>query len=294
MSHQYDAAGQELVLESHRADGPGVGIYTATYEAAGNRRSVLELDGARVTYGYNSADQLTAEQRSGSRAYNLPYEYELEQMVPRNDDPTNNSLTPSREAKEPGRFPSFSEEEQRAIRVARHKFGRWRKGEQAKNPSHCAMCWKQLRALEQRRFPGTGNDLEGSTFNECEDCLREFGTRMLLDETEHPGNRLSACRTLLLLTLPNPAKLPDIQPIVRHLEEWGQNRAYLAGVLWTIKYICLHEEAWKTARTEIRRFLRWHSRKYPHPLHTSLRTARNCRMEVLSIEQYWFGPPSNT
>ena len=46
-------------------------LYTATYDAAENRRSVLELDGARVTYGYDAADQLTAEQRSGTGAYDL-------------------------------------------------------------------------------------------------------------------------------------------------------------------------------------------------------------------------------
>ncbi len=76
VSHQYDAAGQELVLENRKADGAGVGIYTATYDAAGNRRTVLELDGARVTYAYDAADQLTAEQRNGTGAYDLAYEYD--------------------------------------------------------------------------------------------------------------------------------------------------------------------------------------------------------------------------
>ena len=50
--------------------------FTATYDAVGNRLTVQEIDGTRVTYGYDAAYQLTNEQRSGANAFNTTYAYD--------------------------------------------------------------------------------------------------------------------------------------------------------------------------------------------------------------------------
>ncbi len=39
-SHLYDAAGRELVLQNRKADGEALAVYTATYDAVGNRLTV--------------------------------------------------------------------------------------------------------------------------------------------------------------------------------------------------------------------------------------------------------------
>jgi hypothetical protein len=36
----------------------GLAVFTAAYDAVGNRSGVLELDGTRVTFGYDAAYQL--------------------------------------------------------------------------------------------------------------------------------------------------------------------------------------------------------------------------------------------
>ncbi len=43
-----------------------MGVYSATYDAASNRLNLVELDGSRVTYGYDEAYQPTTEVRSGT------------------------------------------------------------------------------------------------------------------------------------------------------------------------------------------------------------------------------------
>ena len=51
-------------------------IFTAGYDTVGNRVSVLELDGTRLTFGYDRASQLVNEQRSGAGGYNTTYQYD--------------------------------------------------------------------------------------------------------------------------------------------------------------------------------------------------------------------------
>jgi len=50
-TRQYDTAGRGTVIASP------VAAYTATYDAVGNRVSLVELDGTRVTYGYDASYQ---------------------------------------------------------------------------------------------------------------------------------------------------------------------------------------------------------------------------------------------
>jgi len=76
VSHLYDPAGRETVLEVRKASGEALAVYTASYDAVGNRQTALELDGVRVTYGYDAANQLVNEQRSGANAYNTSYLYD--------------------------------------------------------------------------------------------------------------------------------------------------------------------------------------------------------------------------
>jgi len=51
--------------------------YTASYEMAwGNRQTILELDGSRVTYTYDPSYQLLSEQRSGKPSVRASYAYD--------------------------------------------------------------------------------------------------------------------------------------------------------------------------------------------------------------------------
>jgi RHS repeat-associated protein len=76
VSHTYDPAGTQTVLENRKSDGTLLAVYTATYDGLGNRLTVLELDGVRVTYGYDATSQLTQEQRSGANTYDTSYQYD--------------------------------------------------------------------------------------------------------------------------------------------------------------------------------------------------------------------------
>ena len=70
VSHVFDEAGRVAVLSAHKADGTAVALYTATYDDVGNRLTVRELDGTRVTFGYDALYRLTLEQRDGAHGYN--------------------------------------------------------------------------------------------------------------------------------------------------------------------------------------------------------------------------------
>jgi YD repeat-containing protein len=76
VSYTFEAAGRETLLENRKVDGTGLAIFTNTYDPVSNRLTVLELDGARCTFGYDSTYQLTLEQRSGPNAYNTSYVYD--------------------------------------------------------------------------------------------------------------------------------------------------------------------------------------------------------------------------
>jgi hypothetical protein len=48
ISHSYDAAGREILLETRKSNGAALTVYTATYDRTGNRPTMLELDEVRV------------------------------------------------------------------------------------------------------------------------------------------------------------------------------------------------------------------------------------------------------
>ena len=76
ISHTWDAAGRETLIENRNAAGVGQFITTNTYSQVDNRLTVLELDGIRATFAYDRASQLTSEARSGTMAYNTSYVYD--------------------------------------------------------------------------------------------------------------------------------------------------------------------------------------------------------------------------
>jgi RHS repeat-associated protein len=76
ISHTWDAAGRETLIQNISAAGVAQAVFTNTYSATNNRLTVQELDGTRVTFGYDGASQLTLEQRNGAQAYNIGYSYD--------------------------------------------------------------------------------------------------------------------------------------------------------------------------------------------------------------------------
>ncbi len=76
ISFVFDTVGRNTVIEARKSDGTLHAMYTASYDAAGNRVTVLENDGAMITYSYDNTYQLTNERRSGGNAYNSTYTYD--------------------------------------------------------------------------------------------------------------------------------------------------------------------------------------------------------------------------
>ncbi len=66
----------ETVPDSRKRDGTGSGLHTASYDQAANRLNLVELDGSRVTCGYDESYQLTSEVRSGTWPYDIAYQYD--------------------------------------------------------------------------------------------------------------------------------------------------------------------------------------------------------------------------
>jgi RHS repeat-associated protein len=81
--HVYDTVGNESLLQQTTAAGTMITGYTATYDAVGNRLTVLEVDGTVTTYAYDPTYQMTSEQRSGTVSIAVSYTY----------DPLGNPLT---------------------------------------------------------------------------------------------------------------------------------------------------------------------------------------------------------
>ncbi len=69
-------ADQVVTLVHSKSDGSLISQFDYRYDLAGNRTGVLEADGARVTWTYDTADQLTNEQRSGANAYYITHRYD--------------------------------------------------------------------------------------------------------------------------------------------------------------------------------------------------------------------------
>ena len=76
ISHTFDAAGRETLIQNISAAGVAQAVFTNTYSATNNRLTVQELDGTRVTFGYDVTSQLTLEQRNGAQAYDIGYSYD--------------------------------------------------------------------------------------------------------------------------------------------------------------------------------------------------------------------------
>ncbi len=76
ISHTFDAPGRETLIQNISAAGVAQAVFTNTYSATNNRLTVQELDGTRVTFGYDVTSQLTLEQRSGAQAYDIGYSYD--------------------------------------------------------------------------------------------------------------------------------------------------------------------------------------------------------------------------
>ncbi len=82
----FDAAGREIARGAFGPSGAATALFTNTYDAAGNRTGILELNGTTLTCTYDPASQLTREQRSGSlfgatistglNAYDIAYTYD--------------------------------------------------------------------------------------------------------------------------------------------------------------------------------------------------------------------------
>ena len=76
ISHTWDPAGRETLLENRNAAGVGQAIFTNSYDPLSNRLSVIELDNTRVSYSYDSTSQLISEARSGTYTYNRSYTWD--------------------------------------------------------------------------------------------------------------------------------------------------------------------------------------------------------------------------
>jgi RHS repeat-associated protein len=75
-SHVYDAAGRETARQWIAGSGAPVALYTATYDAVGNRMTVQELDGSLSQYTYDASNQLLTESRTTTYPYSVTYTYD--------------------------------------------------------------------------------------------------------------------------------------------------------------------------------------------------------------------------
>jgi RHS repeat-associated protein len=76
VSHTYDSAGRETLLENRNAAGVGLAVFTNSYSQVDNRITVAEIDGTLVSFSYDRSSQLANEQRSGANAYNITYSWD--------------------------------------------------------------------------------------------------------------------------------------------------------------------------------------------------------------------------
>ena len=63
-------------LDNVKSDGSTISCFDYTYNAAGNRTRVAEVNGDRVTYSYDNTSQLLAEHRSGLSGYAQTFTYD--------------------------------------------------------------------------------------------------------------------------------------------------------------------------------------------------------------------------
>ncbi len=72
----YDSGGRSTAVRNLKSDRTVISVFTYTYDNAGNRTTVAESSGDRVTWSYDNSYQLTREQRSGANAYDVTYSYD--------------------------------------------------------------------------------------------------------------------------------------------------------------------------------------------------------------------------
>ncbi len=76
IGHTWDAAGREILIENRNAAGVGQFIATNTYSPVDTRLTVVELNNALTTYGYDASRQVISEARSGTYPYNSSYVFD--------------------------------------------------------------------------------------------------------------------------------------------------------------------------------------------------------------------------
>jgi RHS repeat-associated protein len=79
----FDLAEREVLRTETNAGGTAIAQFASTYDAAGNRLTLTEVDGSITTYAYNATRQLISEVRVGTNPYSVSYTY----------DPLGNRLT---------------------------------------------------------------------------------------------------------------------------------------------------------------------------------------------------------
>ena len=75
-STTHDAAGQVAALSNLKSDSSVISSFEYKHDKAGNRSSVTEADGSRVTWSYDAASQLTREHRTGTAARDTTLTYD--------------------------------------------------------------------------------------------------------------------------------------------------------------------------------------------------------------------------
>jgi RHS repeat-associated protein len=73
ISHTWDNAGREILLQNISAAGIAQAVFTNAYSPVDGRITVAELDGTLVSFSYDQSSQITNEQRSGPNSYNNTY-----------------------------------------------------------------------------------------------------------------------------------------------------------------------------------------------------------------------------
>ncbi len=73
ISHAWDAAGREILIENRNAAGAALFVSTNTYSPVDTRLTVLETDGTRATFSYDASKQIVSEARGGTMAYARSY-----------------------------------------------------------------------------------------------------------------------------------------------------------------------------------------------------------------------------
>ena len=75
-SFSHDSADRLATLANIASTAMYISRYDYKYDPTGNRTGVLEADGSRVTWLYDSAYQLTGENRTGSSLYRNTFTYD--------------------------------------------------------------------------------------------------------------------------------------------------------------------------------------------------------------------------